>query len=320
VITPTDAAAEEFLATAQRVLRADPGPGAFDALDGPDLLDGLDDRLLRFALIALLRAQGRELADTPAVGLLLAVPYREVVGEDAAGIVAAITVTSPRTGERALVLGDAGDRDVLVHRAGRRPTLYPAAAARPRAVAGRLTVREVDLTHPARTVTEEARDCRAEAVRLGRIALAAEMLGAAEGAVALALEHARIREQFGEPIGRFQAVRHLLAWAETDTVALAATIRQAAWGGFDALPAHDDEVIKALAGRNARRACEHALQVLGGIGFTAEHDHHHHHGRVLLLDSLLGTSARLTRRLGTRVRETGSTPPLLDHALAGLDA
>ena len=72
-------------------------------------------------------------------------------------------------------------------------------------------------------------------------------------------------------------------------------------------PERYGEVVKALAGRNGRRACERSLQVLGGIGFTAEHAHHHHHSRVLLLDSLLGTSAELSHDLGAWLRTTGTT-------------
>ncbi len=71
----------------------------------------------------------------------------------------------------------------------------------------------------------------------------------------------------------------------------------------DALPPRYDDMVKALAGRNARRACELSLQALGAVGFTAEHAHHHFHSRVLALDSLLGTSADLTRDLGTWGRE-----------------
>ena len=64
-------------------------------------------------------------------------------------------------------------------------------------------------------------------------------------------------------------------------------------------------MVKALAGRNGRRACERSLQVLGGIGFTAEHEHHHHHSRVLALDALLGSSAELTHDLGAWLRTSG---------------
>jgi alkylation response protein AidB-like acyl-CoA dehydrogenase len=136
---------------------------------------------------------------------------------------------------------------------------------------------------------------------VGRLALASEILGAAETAVDLAVEHATHREQFGQPIGRFQAVRHLLAWASADCVAIEAVINKGVTLDESAPPMYG-EVVKALAGRNGRKACERSLQVLGGIGFTAEHEHHHHHSRVLALDSLLGTSAHLTRRLGAWLR------------------
>ena len=147
-----------------------------------------------------------------------------------------------------------------------------------------------------------AEAARRRSLFLGRVALAFDMLGAAEAALALATEHALAREQFGQPIARFQAVRHLLAWATTDCAAIEA-VAQRAVALDEAAPAGFDEVVKALAGRNARRACERTLQVMGAIGFTAEHDHHRFHSRVLALDALLGSSAELTRRLGTRVRK-----------------
>jgi alkylation response protein AidB-like acyl-CoA dehydrogenase len=129
-----------------------------------------------------------------------------------------------------------------------------------------------------------------------------EMLGAAEGALARAVEHAHAREQFGQPIGKFQAVRHLLAWAMTDCAAIE-TAAMAAVALDAAAPPRYDAIVKALAGRNARRACERSLQALGAIGFTAEHEHHHFHSRVLALDSLLGTSSELTHELGQWLRE-----------------
>jgi hypothetical protein len=57
--------------------------------------------------------------------------------------------------------------------------------------------------------------------------------------------------------------------------------------------------------------------VLGGIGFTAEHDHHHHHARVLALDALLGTSAALTPRLGAWLRSTDADPGFASTVLLG---
>jgi hypothetical protein len=318
-ISATDLAAEELLDTSRLSVRRDPGPSALDTLGWWDLLGDLDDPIARFGVFGLFRAQGLELADTPAIGSLIASPYLAALGQEPGTTVAAVVHSSARRGEVALVLGDATGRDILVDLPGRAALLYRGTSlGRRRELPGRLTVTEVDLTSTAIALDlgdPERRVLRARALILARIAAAGEMLGAAEGAVDLAVAHARVREQFGQPIGAFQAVRHLLAWAETDTTAVAAIVRQAVLG-LDNLPTHYDEIVKAVAGRNARRACERSLQVLGGIGFTAEHAHHHHHSRVLLLDSLLGTSAELTQRLGSRARETGTTPPLTEHALS----
>ena len=111
-------------------------------------------------------------------------------------------------------------------------------------------------------------------------------------------------------------MRHLLAWAKTDCAALESVIRKAHLLVADP-PDRFDEVVKATAGRNGRRACERSLQVLGGIGFTAEHDHHHLHSRVLQLDSLLGTSAELTAGLGAWLRTAGADPRFASAVLVG---
>jgi alkylation response protein AidB-like acyl-CoA dehydrogenase len=140
------------------------------------------------------------------------------------------------------------------------------------------------------------------------------MLGAARAAVDLAVEHARNREQFGHAIGSFQAVQHMLAWAATDCEALSASAEH----GLLFQSIHSDDigiVVKALAGRNAMSACERSLQVLGAIGFTAEHDHHHFHSRVLALDALLGTRAQLTREIGALWRSDPTDRRLLATTL-----
>jgi alkylation response protein AidB-like acyl-CoA dehydrogenase len=67
---------------------------------------------------------------------------------------------------------------------------------------------------------------------------------------------------------------------------------------------------KAAAGQAALDAARHCQQVLGGIGFTAEHDLHHHVRRVLTLDGLLGTSRELTRQAGALIRSQHTAPRL----------
>jgi hypothetical protein len=307
-----DAEDEEYLAVATQAVRTSGAAAALDRLGWWDLLPHLDDPNLRPAAFALFRAQGRELGCSPAIGGLLAQPYLDRMVIPPGLVVGTVLRRSPRRGPVHLVVGDVDGRKLLVDRPGHGAALVglDAVRLRPLELPGRLLLHEVEVDWSRATPLmddADARRARARSAALGRVALALEILGAAETAVDLAVGHAGAREQFGQPIGRFQAVRHLLAWARTDCVAIQAVAREAV--ALDAMmPPRFDEVVKALAGRNGRRACERALQVLGGIGFTAEHDHHHHHGRVLALDALLGTSAELTHELGAWLR-TGTGDP-----------
>ncbi|WP_241835224.1 acyl-CoA dehydrogenase family protein [Pseudofrankia asymbiotica] len=303
----------EFLDAARLALRAPAGGGdPLEALGWWDLLPELSDRDARAAAFALFRAQGRELVSSAALGGLLAAPFLAATGLAPGALVATVSRRSPRRGERLVAIGDVTGAALLVDRPGHGAAVlaHDQVSLRPVAVAGRLAVHEVELDPSAwkAAVPESvAAPARVAGRSLGRLALALEILGAAEGALALAVAHAAAREQFGQPIGAFQAVRHLLAWARTDCVALDAVTTVAVRLGEAAPPRHA-EVVKALAGRNGRRVCERALQALGAIGFTTEHDHHHFHSRVLALDALLGTSAELTHALGAWFRETGTDP------------
>ncbi|WP_194903719.1 acyl-CoA dehydrogenase family protein [Catenulispora rubra] len=138
----------------------------------------------------------------------------------------------------------------------------------------------------------------------GRRALGWWLLGSGQAMLDLARSHALDREQFGRPIASFQAVRHRLA--ET-LVALE--------GAQAALAAADDDLssllAKAAAGNAALTAARHCQQVLGGIGFTAEHGLHRHVRRVLVLDGLLGSARELTREAGALLLSNGRTPRLI---------
>lgn len=302
---------DEFLTVACQVMRAPDGGDALEALGWWDCVGHLDDRDAREAVFAVFRAQGRTLASSPALGGLLAQPFLDGTAM-APGSVVAVTRRSSRRGPTWVLVGDPGPRRLLFPDPDRGVFVIDAGVVElaPIVVAGRLTLHEVHVDLAAHEPILPGVDQEGPWVRsayVGRVATAAEMLGAAEQAVALAVEHAGQREQFGRPIGTFQAVRHLLAWAKTDCVAIDAALRKALLL-LDDPPTRYDEAVKALAGRNGRRACERSLQVLGGIGFTAEHDHHHHHSRVLALDALLGTSAELTHTLGTWLRTTPDSP------------
>jgi hypothetical protein len=145
------------------------------------------------------------------------------------------------------------------------------------------------------------------AVARGQLALGHELVGAARAMLALARQHALDRIQFGQPIARFQAVRHRLA--ETLVAIEAAdAVLDAAWldGGQQAAA-----MAKATAGRSARVAARHCQQVLAGIGFTTEHPFHRYLKRVLVLEQLLGGTRDLTRELGRDIAEHRRLPALL---------
>jgi hypothetical protein len=304
---------DEFARAAELALRVADGPEALDTLGWWQLLADLTDLESRTAVFAFFRAQGHELASSNALGALTARPYLELLGDVTAPVVATVACDSPRRGHVAVVVGDPTGRLLLVDRPGSGVVLFEPGEVelRPIEVPGRLVLHEVAIDDGAqwRPVIDEgaAVPARDRATFLGRVAIGLEILGAAGGALALAVEHARAREQFGQPIATFQAVRHLLAWGTTDCTAVERVASEAV--RLDtAAPARWGDITKAIAGRNGRRVCERALQVLGAIGFTAEHGHHHFHSRVLALDALLGTSAALTRDLGRWRREEPGSP------------
>lgn len=309
-----DGRLSEFVAVARRALGNGNASTALDSLGWWDLLGDLDDEESRRALFAVFRAQGRELASSPALAALLAVPYLDDAEVEPGTVAAAAVRMSPRRGPVHVAVGELAGMRLIVDRPGSGASVLnlDEVFLERIDVPGRLDLHEVNVDE-ARwrpTIAEEtAVHARRRSLALGRLALALEMLGAAEGALELAVEHAHGREQFGRPIGTFQAVRHLLAWAMTDCAAIDSVADAAVVLGA-ALPPRFDKILKALAGRNARRACERALQALGAVGFTAEHSHHHFHSRVLALDSLLGASADLTHDLGRWLREEPGGPQL----------
>ncbi len=138
----------------------------------------------------------------------------------------------------------------------------------------------------------------------GRKALGWWLVGSSRAMLSLACQHALDRVQFGRPIASFQAIRHRLAETLVAIEGAEATLS----GGDDELSCL---LAKAAAGQAALAAARHCQQVLGGIGFTAEHELHHHVRRVLVLDGLLGSSRELIRKAGATLRQTGSAPRLV---------
>jgi hypothetical protein len=149
-----------------------------------------------------------------------------------------------------------------------------------------------------------------ELMRMGeaRRALGWWLVGSARAMLSLARQHALDRVQFGRPIASFQAVRHRLA--ET-LVAIEGAEATLILPGTES-PDLSAMLAKAAAGKAALTAARQCQQVLGGIGFTAEHDLHRHVKRALVIDGLLGSAKELTRRAGAGLRARGSAPRLAE--------
>jgi alkylation response protein AidB-like acyl-CoA dehydrogenase len=138
------------------------------------------------------------------------------------------------------------------------------------------------------------------------IAWAADALGAARAVLDLAVEHAKVRRQFGQPIGAFQAVQHLCV-DMYETVELARSgVIHALWAA-DAADREERHLAamraKAFAGRLATVA-DTAIQVFGGIGYTWEHDAHLYLKRLLSWNAFLGGPDRYLVDVGAQFAES----------------
>ena len=151
---------------------------------------------------------------------------------------------------------------------------------------------------------------------LAAVLLAAEACGIADWAVATAAGYAKIRHQFGRPIGQFQAVKHRCAWMLTAAEQAAA----AAWDAARAVQAGSLDAggefaaaVAALVAVDAAVSCAHeCIQVLGGIGYTWEHDAHLYYRRALSLRALLGGSGDWAQRVAALALAGASRPISID--------
>ena len=137
---------------------------------------------------------------------------------------------------------------------------------------------------------------------VGRIAVAAEACGGAQRVLEQALDHARVREQFGKPIGSFQAIQHKCADMLVLVESAKSATYQAAWTLAQGEP--DAHVTACLAKAYASEAyvkvaCE-GIQIHGGQGFTWEQDLHLYFKRAKASELLFGSPSFL-RELAARV-------------------
>jgi alkylation response protein AidB-like acyl-CoA dehydrogenase len=124
------------------------------------------------------------------------------------------------------------------------------------------------------------------------IGVAAESLGGAERALERAVEYVKVREQFGRPVGSFQAVQHMAAEAAARIEPARALVWYAAWA-FDARPKEAPlaaSMAKAACCDVYRFAARTAVEMHGGIGFTWENDMHFYLKRSLVNAAAFGDS------------------------------
>jgi alkylation response protein AidB-like acyl-CoA dehydrogenase len=129
-----------------------------------------------------------------------------------------------------------------------------------------------------------------EVLRRAAVGAAAEMLGAARRCMEMSVEYARVRHQFGQPIGAFQAIKHACADMLLEVENAHAATYYAAWALDAGVPdaALAASVAKAHVNEAARKVCGSAIQVHGGIGFTWEYDLHLYVKRAKHLEPLYG--------------------------------
>ncbi|HVW39971.1 MAG TPA: acyl-CoA dehydrogenase family protein [Amycolatopsis sp.] len=139
--------------------------------------------------------------------------------------------------------------------------------------------------------------------RTAWLMLAAQATGAAERALSMSVEYAKTRQQFGQPIGKFQAIKHALVDMLLDVENARSATYNAAWA-VDA--GRDDRdlalhLAKAVATENAARVTGQAIQVHGGIGNTWEHDCHLLMRRAKACELALGDPDLHFQRIADRV-------------------
>jgi alkylation response protein AidB-like acyl-CoA dehydrogenase len=146
-------------------------------------------------------------------------------------------------------------------------------------------------------------------VRRRALALAAcEAVGVAQRALDLAAEHAKTRQQFGRVIGTYQGVSHRVANIYVALQLGRSLAYWAAWAVSEADPQQDAAVAaaKAAATEGAVAACENAIQVHGGIGFTYEHVLHRFYKRAQWLEAFEGFGREHRATVAAAILDPGS--------------
>ncbi|HEX2320857.1 MAG TPA: acyl-CoA dehydrogenase [Streptosporangiaceae bacterium] len=153
---------------------------------------------------------------------------------------------------------------------------------------------------------------RTAVMSLTAILFGAEACGIADWSVQTAADYAKIRHQFGRPIGQFQAVKHRCARMLTGAEQAAAAV----WDAARTPPGRDREFASAVTAVIALDAAVDAandcIQTLGGIGYTWEHHAHLYYRRALSLRALLGPSLEWRERVAAMATDGAMRAPRVE--------
>jgi acyl-CoA dehydrogenase len=278
---------------------------------------GASDDPWRDACVVL-KACGRHVLPAPLPETLIAGALIAMAGLDP--VAGAVTLGAPAHTELALV--DAGD---VTGRASHLPWGRLSAHAVLPMLGQIVIVPMTEKTQADRSIGREPRDSHVFVsvapvasgtldgdlvMAGGALMRAAQMAGAIEAVLAMTVQYARERQQFGKPIGSFQAIQHQLAILAGH----AAAATRAVDAAFDAVAQSDGAadvmvfeaaVAKIRCGEAATAAASIAHQTFGAIGFTDEHRLHYFTRRLWSWRAEFGTAAWWSQRLGRQVAAAG---------------
>ncbi|MDP2727260.1 MAG: acyl-CoA dehydrogenase family protein, partial [Dehalococcoidia bacterium] len=124
-----------------------------------------------------------------------------------------------------------------------------------------------------------------------RVTMAAGCLGNAQGALDLALDYAKKREQFGHPIGSFGVIQHYLADMATQVEVSRALVYRAAWMAGEGLPCSKEcSMAKFLASEIATEVANKGMQIMGGYGYVMDYDMQRFYREAKLAEVTGGTN------------------------------
>ncbi|MFZ4584120.1 MAG: acyl-CoA dehydrogenase family protein [Acidimicrobiia bacterium] len=271
-----------------------PGPyvaSAIGALSAIALAGSTDDQAALLPALAAGETIGTVAVYEPDRRYDITAPRVQVAGDRLTGT--KVHVLDAPVADCFVVSADAGGELALfvVERTSEGVTVEPHPSVDGSRPEGTLILRDA----PARRLAgASATDSLERTIDRMTTAITVDGVGAATRALELAVEYAKERQQFGAPIGSFQAVQHLCADMLRATELARAAAYYACWADDGAEPFERHRaatLAKAYASDELYKVGASAIQVFGGIGFTWEHDSHLYYKRLLTLQHALGGSS-----------------------------